>query len=56
MVRLARVEENYYTVTRTPNGTAVEEWPKNRTKYNVTEWLEWFDCKHAEWRDPTEFL
>lgn len=57
MVRLARIEDSYYTVKQTPAANVqVEEWPKSRTQYNVTEWLEWFDCEHAEWRDPTDFL
>ena len=57
MVRLARIEDSYFTVKQSAAGSVqVEEWPKSRTQYNVTEWLEWFDCEHAEWRDPTEFL
>ncbi|CAL1698561.1 unnamed protein product [Somion occarium] len=59
-VRLARIDEDYYTVTR-PAAPAsgqvkLEEWPKARTRYNAKEWLEWFECEDAEWRDPTEFL
>lgn len=59
MVRLARVEDAYYTVIQQPGAAGavtVEEWPKSRTRYNVTEWLEWYDCAGAEWRDPAEFL
>ncbi|GJE98678.1 hypothetical protein PsYK624_149130 [Phanerochaete sordida] len=57
MVRVARIEDSYYTVRSSPAGAvSVEEWPKSRTQYNVAEWLEWFDCKNAEWQDPTEFL
>ena len=57
MVRIARIEDNYYSVQQTPNGTIkVEEWPHSRTQYNVTEWLEWYDCQYAQWLDPTEFL
>lgn len=60
MVRVARVEDRYYTVRQGPGPAgaplAVEEWPKSRTQHNAAEWLEWFDCMHAEWQDPTEFL
>ena len=57
MVRLARIEDAYYTVKHGAGGAvSLEEWPKNRTRYNVTEWLEWYDCAGAEWRDPAEFL
>ncbi|PSR77451.1 hypothetical protein PHLCEN_2v7882 [Hermanssonia centrifuga] len=56
MVRLARVDDAYYTVKNTENGVQLEEWPKSRTQYNVTEWLEWFGCENADWRDPSEFL
>ena len=57
IVRLARVEDTYYTVHHSPAGAIdVEEWPKSRTQYNAAEWLEWYDCEHAAWRDPTEFL
>ncbi len=57
MVRLARIDDAYYTVKHTADGmVSVEEWPKGRTQYSSTEWLEWFECEHAEWRDPTEFL
>ncbi|KIP12194.1 hypothetical protein PHLGIDRAFT_124352 [Phlebiopsis gigantea 11061_1 CR5-6] len=57
MVRVARVEDSYYSVKTTPAGAVhVEEWSKARTQYSAAEWLEWYDCEHAEWRDPTEFL
>ena len=56
-VKLARFDEDYYTVTQpAPGQVKLEEWPKARTRYNAKEWLEWFECEHAEWRDPTEFL
>ena len=57
MVRVARIEDRYFSVKQLPNcAIQIEEWPHQRTQYNVTEWLEWFDCEHAEWRNPTEFL
>ena len=57
MVRLARIDDVYYTVRHGDAGAvSVEEWPKARTQYQLAEWLEWFECEHAEWRDPTEFL
>lgn len=56
MVRLARIDDMYYSVKYTDNGVELEEWPKDRVHYNLTEWLEWYGCEHAEWRDPTEFL
>jgi hypothetical protein len=57
MVRIARIEDSYYTVKQNScSGIQIEEWPHLRTQYNVPEWLEWYDCQHAEWRDPTEFL
>ena len=56
MVRLARIDDVYYTVRHGDGGAiAVEEWPKARMQYQLAEWLEWFECEHAEWRDPTEF-
>jgi len=55
-VRLTRVDDDYYTVVRSPAGVSVEEWPKGRTQYNSLEWLESFECEDAEWRDPAEFL
>jgi len=55
-VRLARVEDDYYTVSRDMNGAVVtEEWPKGRTRYNSKEWLECYDCADCEWRSPSEF-
>ncbi|KAJ3553142.1 hypothetical protein NM688_g3774 [Phlebia brevispora] len=57
MVRLARIDDAYFNVRHKEDGSVeVEEWPKGRTRYNLTEWLEWFECEHAEWRDPSEFL
>jgi hypothetical protein len=56
MVCLARVEDTYYSVKRTPNGVQVEEWPTDRMRYHPTDWLEWYGCEHAEWRNPTEFF
>ncbi|KAI0791127.1 hypothetical protein C8Q75DRAFT_716245 [Abortiporus biennis] len=55
-VRLARIDDDYYTVNRTANGIQIEEWPKGRTQYNAAEWLESYGCEDAEWRDPAEFL
>ncbi|KAI0076853.1 hypothetical protein K474DRAFT_1662409 [Panus rudis PR-1116 ss-1] len=57
MVKLARFDDDYYTVTRAVEGQVrLDEWPKSRMRYNATEWLEWFECEEAEWRDPSEFL
>ncbi|KAK7684386.1 hypothetical protein QCA50_012333 [Cerrena zonata] len=56
-VKLARFDEDYYTVTHPAAGQVkLEEWPKARTRYNAKEWLEWFECEDAEWRDPADFL
>lgn len=71
MVRVARIEDTFYTVDRAEaakgvNGVVkgegqggevvhVEEWPKSRALYHSAEWLEWYGCEHAEWRNPTEF-
>ena len=56
MVRLVRIDDTYFTVKHKNGGTQIEEWPKDRVRYNLTEWLEWYGCEHAEWRDATEFL
>ena len=56
MVQVARLDDEYYTVSKIGGKVHLEEWPKGRTQYQLTEWLEWYECEHAEWRDPTEFL
>ncbi|KAI0087530.1 hypothetical protein BDY19DRAFT_1042317 [Irpex rosettiformis] len=55
-VCLARIENTYYTVKQSPNGVHIDEWPKDRMRYHSTDWLEWYGCEHAEWRNPTEFF
>ncbi|TCD60759.1 hypothetical protein EIP91_009552 [Steccherinum ochraceum] len=55
-VRLARVEDDYFTVTKDMNGAiGTEEWPKGRTRYNSKDWLECYDCEDCEWRNPSDF-
>ncbi|KAI0325274.1 hypothetical protein GY45DRAFT_259934 [Cubamyces sp. BRFM 1775] len=57
MVRVARIDDDYYTVARAAAGQLLlEEWPKGRTQYNARDWLECYGCSEAEWRDPTQFL
>ncbi|KAI0683290.1 hypothetical protein BC835DRAFT_1395904 [Cytidiella melzeri] len=69
MVCLARVDDRYYSVRRNNNhpssktnnnnnnsGVEIEEWPQDRIRYHSTDWLEWYGCEHAEWRDPTQFF
>ncbi|KAH9911772.1 uncharacterized protein BXZ73DRAFT_93322 [Epithele typhae] len=56
MVRVARFDDDFYTVSRQGGKTVLEEWPKGRTLYNARDWLECFGCAEAEWRDPTQFL
>ncbi|KAJ8469910.1 hypothetical protein ONZ51_g8677 [Trametes cubensis] len=57
MVRVARIDDDYYTVARAAAGQLLlEEWPKGRTQYNARDWLECYGCGEAEWRDPTQFL
>jgi len=65
MVRVVRVEDNYWTVSKksasgsnNPSATAVvemEQWPKRRALYHATEWLEWLGCEDAMIRDPSAF-
>jgi len=55
-VRLARIDDDYYTVHHANGQVQVEEWPKGRTRYNAAEWLEWYQCEDAEWKNPSEFL
>ncbi|KAI0743067.1 hypothetical protein C8Q80DRAFT_1108088 [Daedaleopsis nitida] len=59
MVRVARIDDEYYTISRPPGGggkVLLEEWPKGRTQFNARDWLECYGCVEAEWRDPTQFL
>ena len=56
MVRVARIDEEYYTVTKAGGKMLLEEWPKGRTQFNARDWLECYWCGEAEWRDPTQFL
>ncbi|KAI0673254.1 hypothetical protein C8Q78DRAFT_1077528 [Trametes maxima] len=57
MVRIARIDDDYYTVARGNGGTVqLDEWPKGRTQYNARDWLDCYGCAEAEWRDPTQFL
>lgn len=58
MVRLIRVGSNYWTVVRNADDTVVEleQWPRRRVLYHVSEWLEWLGCEDARWRDHSEFL
>ncbi|KAI8996252.1 hypothetical protein BD414DRAFT_512690 [Trametes punicea] len=56
MVRVARIDDDYYTVERLNGKIQLDEWPKGRTQYNARDWLECYGCGEAEWRDPTQFL
>ena len=56
MVRVARIDDDYYTVAKVGGKVILEEWPKGRTQYNAREWLECYGCSEAEWRDSTQFL
>ncbi|OJT09742.1 hypothetical protein TRAPUB_13773 [Trametes pubescens] len=56
MVRIARIDDDYYTVARVNGKIKLDEWPKGRTQYNAREWLACYGCEEAEWRDPTQFL
>ena len=56
MVRVARIDDDYYTVTKAGGVLTLDEWPKGRTHYNARDWLEYLGCVDAEWRDPTQFL
>ena len=54
MVNVARIDDDYYTVTRMTGGViSLEEWPRGRTQYNARDWLECYGCGEAEWRDPS---
>ncbi|KAJ3001108.1 hypothetical protein NUW54_g6639 [Trametes sanguinea] len=53
MVRIARIDDDYYTVERVGGQLQLAEWPKGRTQYNARDWLECYGCEEAEWRDPT---
>ncbi|KAH9917354.1 hypothetical protein B0H21DRAFT_824468 [Amylocystis lapponica] len=55
-VRVARIDDNYYTVKREHGKAQLEEWPMARMQHNVKEWLECYGCEDAEWRHPEEFL
>jgi len=65
MVRVVRVEDNYWTVSKktasgsnNPSAMSVvemEQWPKRRAMYHATEWLEWLGCEDAMIRDPSAF-
>jgi hypothetical protein len=64
MVRVVRIEDNYWTVSKksvpgsNPSATAgieMELWPKRRALYHATEWLEWLGCEDAMIRDPSAF-
>ncbi|TBU54938.1 hypothetical protein BD310DRAFT_969499 [Dichomitus squalens] len=56
MVSVARIDDDYYTVSKKNGIVKLEEWPKGRTQYNARDWLECYGCNEAEWRDPTQFL
>ncbi|GBE86830.1 hypothetical protein BKA93DRAFT_788175 [Sparassis latifolia] len=56
MVRVARVGDNYYTVSRLDGKFELDEWPASRSPCKVNEWLDYYGCKDAEWRSPAEFL
>ena len=56
MVSVARIDDDYYTVSKKNGIVILEEWPKGRTQYNARDWLECYGCNEAEWRDPTQFL
>ncbi|KAF8873172.1 hypothetical protein CPB84DRAFT_1818005 [Gymnopilus junonius] len=61
MVRVVRVGNNYWTITRKPgdekllDGIELEQWPKRRALYHAPEWLEWLGCEDAMIRDPSTF-
>ncbi|RPD68399.1 hypothetical protein L226DRAFT_617558 [Lentinus tigrinus ALCF2SS1-7] len=56
MVQVARVDDEYYTVSKVGGKVQLHEWPKGRTQYNARDWLDCYGCVEAEWRDPTQFL
>lgn len=56
MVRLARFNTEYFTVSWDRGKLQLEEWPQWRTLYSAREWLESLSCEDADWRDPTDFL
>lgn len=56
-VRVARIDEDYYTVERFEDGAVrLQAWPEARGHWNVREWLQSYGCEDAEWRHPSEFL
>ncbi|EPS99979.1 hypothetical protein FOMPIDRAFT_1123433 [Fomitopsis schrenkii] len=56
-VRVARIDEDYYTVERFEDGAVrLQAWPEVRGHWNVREWLQSYGCEDAEWRHPSEFL
>ncbi|KAI0937970.1 hypothetical protein AcW1_002363 [Taiwanofungus camphoratus] len=55
MVRVARIDDDFYTVSQVNGEVQLDEWPAAKTQYNVKEWLESYECGDAEWRHPAEF-
>ena len=49
MVRLARLNTEYYTVSWNHGKLQLEEWPQWRTLYCAREWLECLGCEDADW-------
>ncbi|EMD35159.1 hypothetical protein CERSUDRAFT_85863 [Gelatoporia subvermispora B] len=56
MVKIARIEDEHYTVSWKDGKAQLTEWPQGRTMYHAREWLQSFGCEDAEWRGPAEFL
>ncbi|KAH9834599.1 uncharacterized protein C8Q71DRAFT_797831 [Rhodofomes roseus] len=57
MVRVVRVDDDYYTVERLEDGRVkMQAWPEARGHWNIREWLQSYGCEDAEWRHPSEFL
>ncbi|PIL25681.1 hypothetical protein GSI_11431 [Ganoderma sinense ZZ0214-1] len=56
MVSVARIDDEYFTVSKAAGQVQLEEWPKGRTLFNARDWLDCYGCLEAEWRDPTQFL
>ena len=56
MVRVARIDDEYFSVAVDGGKVFLEEWPKGRTRYNARDSLECLGCGEAEWRDPTQFI
>lgn len=54
-VRVARIDEDYYTVTRINDQVQLEPW-EARSHATIRQWLASYGCEDAEWRDASEFM